>query len=95
MKKIFLILILISIFSYSKNEKTGVLQSSSRLLKEELEKKYSEYGIDLKNEKEELALINNKKFTVELADILIERAVSLGKNDLIPIIKNNIKERGN
>ena len=38
MKKIFLILILISIFSYSKNEKTGVLQSFSGLLKEELEK---------------------------------------------------------
>ena len=34
MKKIFLILILISIFSYSKNEKTGVLRSFSGLLKE-------------------------------------------------------------
>ena len=55
----------------------------------------NENNLFLKNETEELALINNKKFTVELADILIERAVSLGKNDLIPIIKNNIKERGN
>lgn len=62
MKKIFLILILISIFSYSKNEKTGVLQSSSRLLKEELEKKYSEYGIDLKNEKEDISYENGKYY---------------------------------
>lgn len=62
MKKIFLILILISIFSYSKNEKTGVLQSSSGLLKEELEKKYSEYGIDLKNEKEDISYENGKYY---------------------------------
>jgi len=62
MKKIFLILILISIFSYSKNEKTGVLQSFSGLLKEELEKKYSEYGIDLKNEKEDISYENGKYY---------------------------------
>ena len=62
MKKIFLILILISIFSYSKNEKTGVLRSFSGLLKEELEKKYSEYGIDLKNEKEDISYENGKYY---------------------------------
>ena len=66
MKKIFLILILISIFSYSKNEKTGVLQSFSGLLKEELEKKYSEYGIDLKNEKEEILFKYCKRFSLYL-----------------------------